>query len=308
MLRPLAIGLPLIFVIVIAFVAVMNFVPVESPYFIYGIIGYVVLFPAALIYTIVATIKNARRVIAGGDVSLRERGEQTMATVAAARALNMTARVGAGRTYRLHSVRLKLDNRAPDISTTNATSLLGEPAVGDRVPVYLDRDNAKNFFVDWAQSTGAQRLPEGSEISQIVSQIKAAAGDGGMQVNVVGNGGATSAGADIGRLVSQIKAAAMDAGAQRVEVSGTGAHYAAGPEPMALGSDGLEGRARIEGLKPYPDGTYDLDLYVTPRGKSSYRVAARVPVPAGTGLLQRGQTLKVRIDPDISSRVQVVWD
>lgn len=305
MLRPLAIGLPLIFIIVIAFVAVMNFVPVESPYFIYGIIGYVVLFPAALIYTIVATIKNARRVIAGGDVSLRERGERTMATIAAARALNMTAQVGGGRAYKLHSVRLKLDNRAPDISTTNATSLLGEPAVGDRVPVYLDRDNAKNFFVDWAQSTGAQRLPAGSEVSQIVSQIKAAVG-GGTQVNVVGNGGATAAGADIGRLVSQIKAAAMDAGAQRVDVSGTDAHYASGP--MAVGGDGVEGRARIEGLKPYPDGTYDLDLYVTPRGKSSYRVAARVPVPAGTGLLQRGQTLKVRIDPDISSRVQVVWD
>ena len=46
---------------------------------------------------------------------------------------------------------------------------------------------------------------------------------------------------------------------------------------------------------------------MTPRGKSSYRVAARVPVPAGTGLLQKGQMLEVRVDPDIASRVEVVW-
>lgn len=274
MLRPLAIGIPLIFVVVIAFVVGMNMVPFDSPYFKYVIIGYVVLFPAALIYTIVGTIRGAKRLIAGGDVTLRERGERTMATVVAARPLNMTMRVGGGPQQALYAVRLKPDNHTPEISVTKAGFLVGVPAVGDRVPVYLDRDNARNFFVDWDASSGAQRVPAESGLGQIVARLQ--------------------------------EMAATQAHTGEAET----ASYRAAPPVEAHTVEGgaLEGRARIEGLKPYPDGTYDLDLYVTPRGKSSYRVAARVPVPAGTGVLQRGQTLKVRVDPEIASRVEVVWD
>ncbi len=282
MLRPLAIGIPIILVVVIGFVVGMNTVPFDSPYFKYVIIGYVVLFPAALLYTIIGTIRGAKRLVAGGDVSLRQRGERTMATVVAARPMNMTLRVGGGPQHDLYAVRLKPDNRTPQIATTKAGALTGAPAVGDRVAVYRDPDNAKNFFVDWAEADGAQHRPADRGTGQIVSQAQALAARTGGQVHVARADGA---------------AASSEA-------------YRAPPPEHAppVEGEGLEGRARIEGLKPYPDGTYDLDLYVTPRGRSSYRVAARVPVPAGTGILERGQTLKVRIDPDIASRVEVIWD
>lgn len=277
MLRPLQIGLPIVILIAVAFVVAMNTVSFTSPYFMWVIVGYVVLFPAALAFTIIGTIRSAKRVMVGGDPALKETGERTMATVVAARRLNMTMRLGGGPRMQMFQVRLKPDNHTPEISTTKtAGPLVGAPEAGDRVPLYLDRDNAKNFFVDWAQSSGAQRVDAGSDIGQIVSQLQAAAAKIGVDAAAAGQTGTARHEAPVGT---------FDAG-----------------------GDGLEGRARIEGLKPYPDGTYDLDLYVTPRGKSSYRVAARVPVPAGAGLLERGQMLKVRIDPDIASRVEIVWD
>lgn len=262
MMKPFVTGMLAIFAVVIAFVVAMNVVPVDSAYFIWVIVGYVVLFPAALAYTIIASIRGAKRLMAGGDPALKERGERTMATVLSARPLNMTMRVNGGPRLQMLQVRLKPDNRTPEISTTKTAQYHeGAPEAGDRVPVYLDRDNAKNMFVDWALSSGAARLAGGGQIGDFVAQMQAAVAQAGRQ--------------------------------------------AAAP---AMGEHALEGRARIEGLKPFPDGTYDLDLHVTPRSKSSYRVATRVQVPAGVGLLERGQTLKVRIDPDIASRVEIVWD
>ena len=279
MLRPLKIGLPIIFLVVIAFVVGVNFVDVDGPYFVPVIVGYVVLFPAALLYTIFGTIRAAKRVMAGGDPSLRERGERTMATVTAARSMNMTMRVGGGPSQNLYTVTLRPDNRTPDISVTKAGFLLGAPEVGDRVPVYLDRDNSRNHFIDWAESSGAKRLPSGGNMSQVVAQIQAIAAQAGVPPAPDAQPGA----------------ARRDAAPPRLDSA-------------EVGGEGLEGRARIEGLKPYPDGTYDLDLHVTPRARSSYRVATRIAVPSGTGLLQRGQTLKVRIDPEIASRIEVIWD
>jgi len=282
MFRSLKIGLPIVILIVIAFVVAMNTVPFTSPYFVWVIVGYVVLFPAALLFTIIGTIRGAKRLVAGGDPTLKERGERTMATVVAARPLNMTMRVSGGPRLNMYRVQLKPDNQTPSISTTKTGgALVGAPAAGDRVPLYLDRDNVRNFFIDWQESSGAQRVDSASDLGRIVSQLQAAA-------------------------------AGMSQGVPAAQPQPEGRDAAPRDEPpvetWTAGDGGLEGRARIEGLKPYPDGTYDLDLYVTPRGKSSYRVAARIPVPAGTGLLERGQTLKVRIDPDIASRLSVVWD
>ncbi len=294
MLRPLMIGLPIILVVVIGFVVGMNTVPFSSPYFKYVIIGYVVLFPAALLYTIVGTIRGAKRMMAGGDVSLKARGERTMATVVASRPLNMTIRMGGGMRHSMAEVRLKPDNHTPEIKTTKAGSFfMGPPSVGDRVPLYLDPDNAKNFFVDWNESSGSQRVAGTGEIGSLVSQIQAA-----MQQAAAGAHGAA---VTIG--------AAQMGQASHAQTAHQQPQQSYEPPPLSEGpeSGAIEGRARIEGLKPYPDGTYDLDLYVTPKGKSSYRVAARVPVPAGTGVLQKGQMLEVRVDPDIASRVEVVW-
>ncbi len=292
MLRPLAFGLPIVIAISIAFVVGMNTISFTSPYFIYLIVGYVVLFPAALLFTIVGTIRSAKRVMAGGDVTLKERGERTMATVVSARPLSMTMRVGGGPRMQMVQVRLKPDNNTPEITTTKAGHFyMGVPEAGDRVPVYLDRDNAKNHFIDWAESSGASRVAGVGQLGDLVSQIQAA----------VAKAGGQSAGQGM---------TIMTAGGGAAPVTETFEVPRAEP-PLAdtmAGSGAIEGRARIEGLKPYPDGTYDLDLYVTPRGKSSYRVAARIPVPAGTGLLEKGQTLKVLVDPDIASRVEVVWD
>lgn len=327
MFRPLMIGLPIILVVVIGFVVGMNTVPFSSPYFKYVIIGYVVLFPAALLYTIIGTIRGAKRMMAGGDESLKTRGERTMATVVAARPLNMTIRVGGGMRHSMAEVRLKPDNHTPEIKTTKAGNLfMGPPAVGDRVPLYLDPTNAKNFFVDWNESSGSQRVAGTGEIGNLVSQIQAAM----QQVSVQAAGSAVAISqSNLGQMSPDIAARvqeALRAAGQMTEDAA--ATYQAGGDPSSDSGGGsyrspeppvqsyaappsggaIEGRARIEGLKPYPDGTYDLDLYVTPRGKSSYRVAARVPVPAGTGVLQKGQTLNVRVDPDIASRVEVIWD
>ncbi|MFT3811333.1 MAG: hypothetical protein QM698_15580 [Micropepsaceae bacterium] len=297
MLRPLAIGLPIILVVVIGFVVGMNTVPFSSPYFKFVIIGYVVLFPAALLYTIIGTIRSAKRMMAGGDVSLKARGERTMATVVASRPLNMTIRMGGGMRHSMAEVRLKPDNRTPEIRTTKAGNFFaGPPAVGDRVPLYLDTANPKNFFVDWDESSGSQRVTASGEIGDLVSQIQAAMA----QAGAVAQGVAVNiGGTQFGQAAHQAPQQSYQPPQQQ--------HYE--PPPVSEGPAGgaIEGRARIEGLKPYPDGTYDLDLYVTPKGKSSYRVAARVPVPAGTGVLQKGQMLEVRVDPDIASRIEVVW-
>ncbi len=261
MMKPFAIGMLATFAVVIAFVVAMNTVPSDSAYFIWVIVGYVVLFPAALAYTIIGSIRGAKRLMAGGDPTLKERGERTMATVLSARPLNMTIEMSDGPRMQMLQVRLRPDNRTPKISATKTAHYHeGAPEAGDRVPVYLDRDNAKNLFVDWAQSSGAARLASGGQIGELVAQLQASVAQAGWQ-----------------------------------------------PTAPSVREDALEGRARIEGLKPFPDGTYDLDLYVTPRSKSSYRVATRVQAPAGVGLLQRGQTLNVRIDPDIASRVEIVW-
>ena len=304
MLRPLFVGLPVILSVCAAFVVAMNVLPFDSPYFMYAIIGYVVLFPLALLITIIMTIRSVKRVVAGGDIRLRETGARTMATVIRADRSGMTLRLGGGPRMSITKVRLKLDNLAPDISTTKAASFFaaGSPHVGDRVPVYLDRHKPKNFFIDWQEASGAGRVSAGTTAIGSVF------------------------GADLGNLVSQLQQASQQAGYQvttNTVSTGGGApqqqtyepppqqsqpRYEPPVETYDAGGGGLEGRARIEGLKPYPDGTYDLDLYVTPRGKSSYRVAARVPVPAGTGLLEKGQMLKVRIDPDIASRIEVVWE
>jgi len=326
MLRPLVIGLPIILVVVIGFVVGMNTVPFSSPYFKYVIIGYVVLFPAALLYTIIGTIRSVKRTMAGGDVTLRERGERTMATVVASRPLNMTVRVGGGIRQSMAQVRLKPDNHTPEITVTKAGNpFVGAPEVGDRVPLYLDRSNPKNHFVDWDQSSGAQRVTGVGEMGHLGSLIQAAmaqakSGQGAVtvthtqvgepqvsQVNWSGTAGSLDPNLanQIGDLVSKIQGSAGQMGSAGAREADQG--YMPPPLSEGPGSGSLEGRARIEGLKPYPDGTYDLDRYVTPRGKSSYRVAARVPVPAGTGLLQKGQMLEVRVDPDIASRVEVVW-
>lgn len=327
MFRPLLIGLPIILIVVIGFVVGMNTVPFSSPYFKYVIIGYVVLFPAALLYTIIGTIRGAKRMMAGGDVSLKTRGERTMATVVASRPLNMTIRIGGGMRHSMAEVRLKPDNHTPEIKTTKAGSFfMGPPAVGDRVPLYLDPDNAKNFFVDWNESSGSQRVVGTGEIGSLVSQIQAAM----QQASAQAAGHAvTISQSTLGQMPPDIAAKVQEAlraagqttesGApyreattRSISMGGAGeADHASEPSAPAYaeapGNGAIEGRARIEGLKPYPDGTYDLDLYVTPRGKSSYRVAARVPVPAGTGVLQKGQMLEVRVDPDIASRVEVIW-
>lgn len=282
MFRPLAIGLPIVIAIVTAFVVGMNAVPFSSPYFKFVIIGYVVLFPLALIFTIVGTIRGARRMISGGDVTLKERGERTMATVVVARPLNMTLRVGSGARMNMTRVRLKPDNQTPEISTTRAGSFfMGAPEPGDRVPLYLDRDSARNFFVDWNESSGAQRVGQGGQVGGLVAQIQVA----------VAQASRTAGGQDAG-----------------VQAAPQPRPYEPPVENHYAGAGWIEGRARIEGLKAYPDGTYDLDLYVTPRGKTSYRVAARIAVPAGTGLLEKGQSLNVRIDPHIASRVEVAWN
>ena len=299
MLRPLQIGLPIVILIAVAFVVAMNTVSFTSPYFMWVIVGYVVLFPAALAFTIIGTIRSAKRVMVGGDPALKETGERTMATVVAARRLNMTMRLGGGPRMQMFQVRLKPDNHTPEISTTKtAGPLVGAPEAGDRVPLYLDRDNAKNFFVDWAQSSGAQRVDAGSDIGQIVSQLQAAAIKMSQDAAQYGQQQAAAFGVALDGHDTPEPPRQPEAPPSREPPV----------EPWNAGGGGLEGRARIEGLKPYPDGTYDLDLYVTPRGKSSYRVAARIPVPAGAGLLERGQMLKVRIDPDIASRVEIVWD
>lgn len=330
MFRPLMIGLPIILIVVIGFVVGMNTVPFSSPYFKYVIIGYVVLFPAALLYTIIGTIRGAKRMMAGGDVSLKARGERTMATVVAARPLNMTIRMGGGMRHSMAEVRLKPDNHTPEIKTTKAGSFfMGPPAVGDRVPLYLDPNNAKNFFVDWNESSGSQRVAGTGEIGSLVSQIQAAMQQAAVQASVQASGNTvTISQSNLGQMspdvaakvqealrvagqMTEDAASAYQAGGAISSDNGGGMYRAAEPPVQSYGdipgSGAIEGRARIEGLKPYPDGTYDLDLYVTPRGKSSYRVATRVPVPAGTGILQKGQMLEVRVDPDIASRVEVIW-
>lgn len=329
MLRPLLIGIPIIFVIAGAFIVAMNTVPFSSPYFTYVIVGYVVLFPAVLIWMIIATIRSVRRAVKGGDERLVQTGRRATAVVLAVTGGAMTVRLGGGPRMRVVKIRLRVeDPGAPSYETTVQRAVAYwqmPPQVGQRLTVHIDQRDRDNLHVDWQDSAIVARSATGASMQSVtmdgrqvdLSQLSPQMADlvrmgldmaGRLKPMADGSGIASGTVVNIPpqqvpvqRMPDETAAAAAPA---PVEVSR--------PQPMpvdmSVGPGALEGRARIEAFRPYPDGTYDLDLYVTPRTRASYRVAMRTTVPqAHMDRLAKGLTLAARIDPEIASRVELVW-
>lgn len=329
MLRPLAIGLPVILLIVAGFVAGMNLVPFSSPYFTYVIVGYVVLFPLALIWTIVSTIRSVGRVVRGGSAALAQTGRRATAMILSVSEGAMTVRFGGGPRMRMLKVRLRVeDPGAPSYETTvqrAAAYWQMEPQVGQRLTVYIDRRDRDNLYVDWQDSA----IVAGSAAPGVTVQTVS------MDGRALDLSQLSPQMADLVRMgmsmAERLKPMAdslrrggntiVNVTPQEIQAAPGGDPITASPEPQAVpmrssvpvqeavGPEGLEGRARIEGFRPYPDGTYDLDLYVTPRTRSSYRVAMRTAVPQEQmDRLAKGLTLSARIDPEIASRIELIWN
>lgn len=317
MLRPLLIGIPIIFVIAIAFVVGMNTIPFNTPAFYWLIGGYAVLFPLALIWMIVAMIRKAKRVIAGGDANLVQTGRRATAEVLSVTGGMTTIRLSGGPKMRLLTVRLRVDDPSSTAYETSVNRAVAywqaPPQPGQRLTVYIDLRDRDNLFVDWKDS-----------------EIVAGSAAPGVSVQTVSLGGQAM---DLSQLSPQMQdLVRMGLNmAERLkpmaESLGTTINVQPEPQPARqpppepmrapeplpagdpVGPGGLEGRARIEGFRPFPDGTYEFDLYVTPRTKASYRVAMRAAVPhEHMDRLAKGLTLQARIDPEIASRVELIWD
>lgn len=334
MLRPLAIGLPISLLLCAGFVFALNFMPFTSPYFTWVIVGYIVLFPLSLIVTIVATTRGVKRAIGGGDAKLTESGRRATASVLAVSGGSMTVRVSGSPRYRMLKVRLKVeDPGAPAYETTVRKAITfweSPPRVGQRLTVYIDRLDRDNLYVDWADSAiianavqpginvssvsvGGQPV-DLSKLSPQMAQLVQ------MGLNMAerlkpmtdafnGNGQPTVINVTPQQVAQAVGQQPPGQAQPQFVTASAPAMPPAGSQPVQdFVPDGIEGRVRIENFRPYPDGTYDLDLYVTPRTKASYRLAMRTTVPqAQMDRLAKGLTLQARIDPEIPSRVELLW-
>lgn len=80
----------------------------------------------------------------------------------------------------------------------------------------------------------------------------------------------------------------------------------AGPGVAALPETG---RARIEAVQPNPDGTYEVQLMVSPKARDTYRLAiALVVPPEAVGKMEQGRTLQVRFDPAAPEAIEIDWE
>jgi hypothetical protein len=290
MLRPLAIGVPLILLVVAGFVAGMNLVPAASPYFGWVIAGYVVLFPLVLVWTIVATIRAVRRLIAGGDAALQVTGRRTRARVTAVSGRGTSVRMSGTSLMQLHDVTLRIDGSGAagyDVKVVRPVPVWGQPpAVGDTVEVHVDPRRRDNLFVQWPDTPMPAEGALGMEA--VPPAVRA------LLQKALGK-------------MTEPKAALPQRGG-RIPAPSFGKDDAPPPPVEPERPSDLEGRARIEGFRPWPDGTYDLDLHVTPRSRESYKIALRVAVPhERIEDLKRGLMLSVRIDPELASRLEIDW-
>ena len=332
MFRPLRIGLPIIFAIVISFVVGMNALPFDSPFFPFVIGGYVVLFPLALLYTIIGTVRAVRRATLGGDPGLQTTGRKATATVIAAKPSSMTMRVGGGMPMRVLYVTLRIEDFAfgtYEYKTTRTLQMwdMGV-AVGTRVPVYVDPTNKTNVFVVWAEADSAAAAAPGNvDIQSVVidgqnadlSQVPA----GLRQLLQAGLNLAQTklqtidasqlppeAAAKLKALGIQLNGRqAIEATALDVEARTTTGHGVVHPVGADEQPEKEEGRARIEALQPNPDGTFDLDLFVTPKRRASYRLSVTLPVPqAQIEKIRRGQYLSALLDPAAPEMIEIAWE
>jgi len=298
MLRPLLIGLPLILVIAGGFVAGMNLVPFSSPYFKWVIIGYVVLFPATLIWMITSLVRSARRVLAGGNAALQVTGRKARATVVATRPRMAQIRMGGPR-YRLHDVTLRVEDpgaAAYEAKVIRALPLWSDgPPIGQAVEVHIDPRNRNNLFVAWDAAPASVKLTGGVNLDTLSPDLQKLVR---MGLDIAAKLKPDAAGAH------GVAAMTPDSAAKAIEVEAV-------PSPPAgetIAGGAIEGRARVEAFQPWPDGTYDLDLHVTPKTRSSYRVALRAAVPHDRiDELKRGMMLDVLVDPNLGSRVEIDW-
>lgn len=307
MLRPLSIGIPLIIILAIGFAVGMNVLTPFSPYFPWLIGGYVVLFPVILVTTIVMTIRNVRRAAQGGDTALRQTGRRAEATVIAATPSSMTVRMGGGLPSRIIKVRLRIEEPgrpAREHDATRVASLFDmTPLQGARVPVYVDPANESNLFIAWDEAHGGAgpaamggvALTVGgqpADLSQLSPELRrlvemglGMAGLAGVQAAATTSGGGSDA---------QAASAAPQA---RREIA----------PPPAAEREGA--RARIEALQPNPDGTYDVDLFVSPKARDSYRMSVTLPVPhEQIARMRRGQYLQVLVDAADPGFIEVEWE
>ncbi|BCW88556.1 hypothetical protein sos41_16970 [Alphaproteobacteria bacterium SO-S41] len=333
MFRPLRIGLPIIFAIVISFVVGMNAVPFDSPFFPFVIGGYIVLFPLALIFTIIGTVRAARRATLGGDPGLQTSGRKATATVIAAKPSSMTMRVGGGMPMRVLYVTLRIEDFAfgtYEYKTTRTLQMWDTGiAVGTRVPVYVDPTNKTNVFVVWAE--GEQAAGAASSANVNIQSVVIDGQNADLSQVPAGLRQLLQAGLNLAQTKlqsidpSQIppEAAAklkalgiqlnethtIETTAMNVDTRTTTGHGVVHP----VGADEQpvmeEGRARIEALQPNPDGTFDLDLFVTPKRRSSYRLSVTLPVPqAQIEKIKRGQYLSALLDPDSPETIEIDWE
>lgn len=306
MLRPLAIGIPLILVLAIGFSVGMSTLSPFSPYYGWVIGGYAVLFPIVLISTIVMTFRSVRRAVRGGDTALRTTGRRAEATVIAATPSSMTVRMGGGLPSRVIHVVLRIEEPgrpAREHKATRVASLFDmAPLQGARVPVYVDPANETNVFIAWDEAEGGAGQAamggvavtvggQSADLAQLSPELRRLVE---MGLGMAGLAGASAAAAMRGT------GDAPDAADDRREIA------APAPQPAA-GREG--GRARIEALQPNPDGTYDIDLFVSPKARDSYRMSVTLPVPhEHIARLRRGQYLQVLLEPGDPSFVEVEWD
>lgn len=303
MLRPLAIGIPIILAIAVAFAVGMNVVSPMSPYFPYVIGGYAVLFPIALAATIIATIRSVRRTIRGGDPTLAQRGRRVMATVTTAIPSSMTMRIGGGMPLRMVRMVLKLDHAEGGFSEIKAGRYVQmwdmSGGVGSRVPVYFDPANPLNRFIAWTEAQGGEMaagpaMPTQADLSQLPEGLQ--------RLARMGLDLAAKAQREMG-----ISEPAQREPTAVATVAPRGVVRPVDDAPPAPVRE--EGRARIEQLQPNPDGTYELDLFVTPKSRPSYRLTIALPVPPEQiGRMRRGQYLPALLDPAMPETIEIAWD
>ncbi len=271
MFKPLVIGLPFILIVALAFGVGMNVLPFGSPYLPYVIGGYAVLMAVGLFFTIGGTIRAAKRAMQGGDPELQARGRRARARVIAVRPSSMTMRVGGGLPLRLLHVVLEIDDDAFGVYELKVMKTLRVWDLGPGVGMRVP------VFVDPANKDN---------------------------VFVVWAEGEPRAGTNRANAESMTSAARTSDLSQEPAGRQQASDMADPARPVRE-----PGRARIEALQPNPDGTYELDLFVSPKTRPSYRLTIALAVPQEhAGRMRKGQYFAALLDPDVPETIEIDWD
>ena len=241
----------------------------------------------------------------GNNPALMKTGQRGHVDVAIATRSQVRTRSGKGPWQ--HTWTIVLDAQPPQSAGFRVTTYrkiperADGPSPGQRYSAWFDKGTPQNFHVDWkASSAPAQQ----SSQMEAPRRQRPQAAEASQQVQA--------------QQRSQQRAQDRAAAEQRrnEQPAYQLPDYEDKPLPMVeadsgfgfdFAAHGVDARGRIDDFGAVDDGSTELALTVTPRGRPAYRTIVNTYVPMEKRhLLARGASLRVRIDPSAPGRLMIV--